>query len=219
MSEPSAVAARLVEVQRRIARACEAAKRDPSEVTLVAVSKRHSASMVRAAYEAGQRVFGENYVQELAQKADALRDLPGLHWRLIGPLQRNKARLAAQHAHAIDTVDRARLVNALASSERELLVQVNVSGETQKSGCRPDALEGLLAQMKDAGVAAAGLMTIAPFSDPAGARACFRGLRELADHHALPVRSMGMSGDLELAIEEGATMVRVGTAIFGARTT
>ncbi|HJK91767.1 MAG TPA: YggS family pyridoxal phosphate-dependent enzyme [Polyangiaceae bacterium LLY-WYZ-15_(1-7)] len=219
------VAANLAAVRARVDEACRRAGRDPAEVTLLAVSKVHGPEAIRAAYEAGQRVFGENYVQELVEKAEALADLPDLRFRFIGHLQRNKAkyltRLGARLA-AIDTVDSARLAKELAKRAAgeglvlPVLLQVNVGREAQKSGVLPEAVEELVEAVRaHESLALRGLMTVPPADeDP---RPHFRRLRELAEAHALPELSMGMSGDLEVAVEEGATMVRVGTAIFGPR--
>lgn len=212
----STIAARLAEVRARIARACAVAGRDPSAVALVAVSKTKSADDVRAAYAAGQRDFGENYVQELREKAEALRDLD-LRWRFIGHLQRNKAKDVVGVASCIETLDSTRLADAIAKrGAAEVMIQVNVAGEKQKGGCAPEDLEALVAHVRAlAALDLRGLMTIPPLGgDP---RPHFRALRALARDHGLRELSMGMSADLESAIEEGATSVRVGTAIFGGR--
>ncbi len=215
------VAANLRVVRDRIARAAERARRDPASVALVAVSKLHDAAAIRAAYEAGQRSFGENYVQELEGKASELASLEGLVWHFIGHLQRNKVK-AVLHAHPIvHTVDSPRLADELAQraapGERvRVLLQVNVAREAQKSGAAPEELDALVAHVRShASLELRGLMTIPPEAgDP---RPHFRALRELAERHALPELSMGMSADLDAAVEEGATLVRIGTAIFGAR--
>ena len=220
------IAGGLADVRARIARACLVAGRDPGEVELLAVSKRHDEAAIRAAYALGQRSFGENYVQELEQKARALRDLPELRWRFIGHLQRNKAKvlapLAAEVHLAVDGVDSLRTAEALdrRAGERsvEVLLQVNIAREAQKSGVDPDALPELISELRALPrLVLRGLMLIPPAGDPEEARPHFRALRKLADLHGLPVRSMGMSDDLEVAVQEGATMVRVGTAIFGQR--
>jgi pyridoxal phosphate enzyme (YggS family) len=223
------VEARLVAVRARIEAAAQAAGR--AAPRLVAVSKTKPASMIRAAYAAGQRDFGENYVQELAQKAEELRDLADLRWHFIGHLQRNKAKLAARLAHAVHTVDSARLAAALgkhaAEGPREgtlaVLVEVNVGGEGQKSGCALHELAAVLeAVEREPSLRAVGLMTVPPHTeDPAGARPYFDHLRALRDEHGgaarLPELSMGMTHDLEQAVLAGATLVRIGTAIFGER--
>lgn len=215
------VAANLAAVRARIVRACEEVHRDPGDVTLVAVSKLHDASAVRAAHAAGQRDFGENYVQELVAKADALRDLPDLRWHAIGHVQRNKAKDVARVAACVQTVDDARLAEALArrADDRvlDVLLQVNVAGEAQKSGCSEGQLDALVAAVRALAprLALRGLMTVPPLeADP---RPHFARLRALSRSLGLEVVSMGMSADLEVAIEEGATLVRVGTAIFGER--
>lgn len=212
-------------VRERIARACDRAGRDPNSVEVVAVSKTHPGESIRAAYDAGLRVFGENYAQELVDKAAALRDLPGLRWRFIGHLQRNKIKLVERARASVDTVDSIRLAEALSARARasehttEVLIQVNVGDEAQKSGCKPQELSPLVEGVRRLdGIALRGLMTVAPhFDDPEDARPCFSMLRRLAETHGLETLSMGMTHDLDQAIVEGATMVRVGTALFGPR--
>jgi pyridoxal phosphate enzyme (YggS family) len=196
------------------------------EVRLIAVSKTHPPEAVRAAYAAGQRDFGENYVQELVEKAELLSDLDDLRWHMIGHLQRNKVRQVVKHTSVLHTIDSMKLVEELGKrvdARLAVLVEVNVSGEKSKSGCRPDEIEVILeaieAQPK---LELRGLMTVPPHTeDPAGARPYFDRLVELRDANGgserLPELSMGMTRDLEHAIAAGATMVRVGTAIFGAR--
>jgi pyridoxal phosphate enzyme (YggS family) len=223
------IPARLEAVRRRIDAGVARAGRAAGSVKLVAVSKGKPAEAIRAAYAAGQRDFGENYVQELEEKAEALRDLEGIRWHAIGRLQRNKAKQVVRIARVIHAVDREELAAELgrraaaAAASVDALIEVNISGEESKGGCSPAALGGLLAAMRQtAGLRVVGLMTIPPASDdPAEARAVFAALRALRDEHggaaALPELSMGMTHDYEVAIEEGATLVRVGTAIFGAR--
>ncbi len=221
----SEVAERLAAVRDRIARACARARRDPRDVKLVAVSKTHGPSAIRAAYEAGQRAFGENYVQELVKKAEALGDLPDLELHFIGHLQRNKAKAVRHVTQVVETVDSARLADALdkAADGRALsvLLQVNVAGEAQKSGCAPESLPELVAHVRTLpSLRLLGLMTVPPASDdPETSRPWFAALAALAREHGLDALSMGMSADLEVAIEEGATIVRVGSAIFGPRPT
>jgi hypothetical protein len=222
------IAARLADVRERIEAAAARAGR-PGGVRLLAVSKTKPVEAIRAAYAAGQRAFGENYAQELAQKAEVLRDLPGLEWHFIGRLQRNKAKQVAQVAQAVHTVDRADLAvelgkrAAAAGVTLRVLVEVNVSGEASKGGCLPAELGAVLAAVRAApALTAVGLMTIPPdTADPNDARPFFAALRRLRDEHggaaALPELSMGMTHDFPVAIEEGSTLVRVGTAIFGAR--
>lgn len=220
----SRVAEGLREVRERIERACAKAGRSPSEVTLVAVSKVHPADAVREAYAAGQRVFGENYVQELADKSGALADLEDLRWHFIGHLQRNKVREVVRAGAWVETVDSERLAAELDKRAPDgkpvpILLQVNVAGEAQKSGCSPEELPRLIERARALPhLELRGLMTIPPLGEvPEASRPHFARLRELAAPHGLRELSMGMSADLEVAIEEGATIVRVGTAIFGAR--
>lgn len=216
---------RLQVVRERIAVACSRAGRDPESVTLVAVSKTHPPESVREAYAAGQRRFGENYVQGLVRQAEALRGLDDLTWHFIGHLQRNKAKSVVAVRAVMETLDSARLARALdgkaeaAGVRVRCLVQVNVGGEAQKSGVEPGQLGGLLDEVRPlASLDVVGLMTVPPRSDgPEDARPHFATLRGLAETHGLTELSMGMSGDLEVAVEEGATIVRVGTAIFGPR--
>ncbi|MBL8681031.1 MAG: YggS family pyridoxal phosphate-dependent enzyme [Myxococcales bacterium] len=227
---PSAIALSLARVRTSIAEACARARRDPSSVQLVAVSKLHPASSIRAAHEAGQRDFGENYVQELASKHAELASLDAIRWHVIGHLQRNKARDVVGRASLVHTVDSERLGVALDRACHEIdraqlpvLVQVNVGGEAQKSGCEPDALGALLEALSALPrIAVRGLMTVPPHTDdPAESRPFFEALARLRDAHggarSLPELSMGMTHDLPFAIEAGATIVRVGTAIFGDR--
>lgn len=212
-------------VRDRIRRACDRAGRDPRSVELIAVSKTHAVESIRLAYEAGLRVFGENYAQELADKADALRDLPDLRWRFIGHLQRNKLKLVERARATVDTVDSIRLAKALATRAvdaghtTEILLQVNVGDEAQKSGCSPHELPALIDGVRHLeGLSLRGLMTVAPhFDDPKDAAPSFAALRSLAESHDLTTLSMGMTHDLEQAIAEGATMLRLGQALFGPR--
>ncbi len=234
MSGHSAVSApleeRIIAVREQVANAAERANRDPSGITIVAVSKTFPRELVDAAYDLGFRHFGENRVQEVRKKFESpLPDDADVH--LIGPLQTNKVRQAIRVVDRIESVDRDRLVDTLAAElpkqEREMrvLLQVNVSGEEQKSGCAPDQAKSLLRMMADVPeLTCDGLMTMAPYvDDPETVRPVFTQLRELRDRLqqdsgiALPVLSMGMSGDFEVAIAEGATHVRIGRAIFGER--
>ena len=213
----------------RIARAAEAAGRDAAEVRLLAVSKTWPADSVREAVAAGQRAFGENYVQEGAEKVDALAGL-GLEWHFIGPLQSNKTRLVANRFAWVHSIDRLKIAERLSAQRDahlpplEVCIQVNVSGEASKSGVAPGELPELAhAVARLPRLRLRGLMAIPePTSDVALQRARFATLRDLrdqlnADGLALDTLSMGMSDDLEAAIAEGSTMVRVGTAIFGSR--
>jgi len=219
----------LERVRQRIAAAATASGREPGEVRLLAVSKTKPLAMIREAYDAGQRDFGENYLQELVKKAEELAELSDIRWHMIGHLQTNKAKLAARHASVVHTVDSQRLAEALSQRRAELarplpvLVEVNIAGEAQKAGCTSNEVGDLLAAVeRQPWLELRGLMTVPPFSDdPAIAQRCFEHLRALRDAHGgqqrLPELSMGMSDDLEQAIAAGATLVRVGTAIFGAR--
>jgi pyridoxal phosphate enzyme (YggS family) len=223
------IAEGLAAVRARIERAAAAAGRDPASVRLVAVSKRKPADAIREAYAAGQRDFGENYAQELAEKAAALADLPDLRWHFIGHVQSNKAKVIAKVAHLVHAVDSPSLARELAKrfaprSDRpklQVLVEVNVGGEAQKHGAEPADLGPLLDAIEaDEALALRGLMTMPPH-DLDAARRAFEGLVALRERHGgdarLPELSMGMSDDLEVAVASGATLVRVGTAIFGAR--
>lgn len=212
----------LADVRRRIESACSVAGRDPATVTLVAVTKGHGPDEVRRALlDHGHRELGENRVQEWQGKAEALG--PDVAWHLVGHLQTNKVRFCTPFA-LIHSVDSERLAEALeAEGARRghvfpILLQVNVAGETQKYGVPPTDVAELARHVASlAHVRLEGLMTIAPYADdPERARPVFRTLRDLADRHASGRTSMGMSGDLEVAIEEGATWVRVGRAAFEA---
>ena len=225
----SGISARLQDIAERIARAAIVSGRDPSDVRLLAVSKTWPAESVREAAAAGQRAFGESYVQEAIDKLDALADL-GLEWHFIGPLQSNKTRPVANGFAWVHSVDRLRIAQRL-SEQRDVhlpplqvCIQVNVSGEASKSGVAPDALPELARAVAALPrLQLRGLMTIPEAtSDVALQRARFASLRQLKDGlvaSGLPLDtlSMGMSDDLEAAVAEGATIVRVGTAIFGAR--
>ena len=231
MVQPSPLASdvtlRLEAVRARITQACAAAGRAAESVRLLAVSKGQPASAVREAYAAGQRDFGENYVQELVAKARELSDLPGLRWHMIGNLQRNKAKEVVPLVEAVHTVDRAELAQELAKRAAErseplpVFVEVNVGGEEQKGGCAPAELGALLGVLRELPqLRVVGLMTVPPDVDEAEqARPYFGSLRGLRDAHLGPQAelSMGMSHDLDAAVAEGATWVRVGTAIFGPR--
>ncbi|MBA3939710.1 MAG: YggS family pyridoxal phosphate-dependent enzyme [Sphingopyxis sp.] len=218
----SDAAGRLAEVKANIADAAKRAKRNAADIRLIAVSKTHDADAIRPLIAAGQRDFGENRVQEAAAKWPELRAAtPGIALHLIGQLQSNKAEEAVALFDAIHSVDRPSLVQALAKAcakagkQPQLFVQVNVGDEEQKGGCAVAELPALLAEAKAAGLAIDGLMAIPPADiEPAP---YFALLDELAERHGLPMRSMGMSGDYETAVMLGATHVRVGTALFGAR--
>lgn len=213
---------RLAEIEAAIATAAARARRKADDIRLIAVSKTHDASAIRPLIAAGQRHFGENRVQEAAAKWPQLRaETPDIVLHLIGQLQSNKAEEAVLLFDAIHSLDRPSLVTALARAcgkagrQPLLFVQVNVGDEAQKGGCAVADLPALLAQAKEAGLTVAGLMAIPPAAtEPAP---YFALLDELARRHGLPLRSMGMSGDFETAVMLGATHVRVGTALFGAR--
>ncbi|HLV60740.1 MAG TPA: YggS family pyridoxal phosphate-dependent enzyme [Fredinandcohnia sp.] len=226
----SEVAAAIEKVRRRIDDACRAAGRDPGEVRLLLASKTQPPERILQALEAGVTLFGENRVQELVEKARALEGRP-IEWHFIGHLQRNKIRRVLDFARVVQSVDRPALVDDLVrelekrDARLRVFLQVNTSGEASKFGVRPEEAEALARHIASSGrLELEGLMTIALHAeDPEGARPCFRLLRAIRDDLRArgfgPLRelSMGMSGDLEVAIEEGATIVRVGTAAFGAR--
>src|SRR5437763_7780929 len=230
-----AVSENIRRVRERMENAARRAGRNPEEITLMAVSKTFSPEKIREAHAAGLRTFGENRVQEFAGKFEAVRNLIGAEWHLIGHLQSNKANKAAELFSAIDSVDSVKLADKLNSAAEVLgkrlniLMEVNVGGEEAKSGVDPQSreLETLLnAAPSLSFLSFRGLMTIPPYTeDPEGARPYFRQLRELRDRisaRQLPAitvdtLSMGMSHDFEVAIEEGSTCVRVGTGIFGER--
>jgi hypothetical protein len=211
-------------VRERIRRAAQAAGRDPASVTLLAVSKTQPAALVEQAIAAGQRAFGENYVQEAIEKMDAL---PVAEWHLIGPLQSNKTRLVAarfQWVHSVDSEKIARRLSGQRSGNLpplNVLIQVNVSGEGTKSGVAPAEVEALAAAISRLPrLTLRGLMAI---PEPGAGVDRYRELKSLyermKDRYRLDTLSVGMSDDLELAIAEGATLVRIGTAIFGSRQT
>ena len=212
---------RLSTVRQRILRAAERARRDPGQILLLAVTKVFPASAVREAYALGLREFGENYVQEFERKAPEVRDLAGARFHLIGHLQSNKSGKAAELFAVIQTVDTARLARRLHDTGRslEVMLEVKLSSEAAKTGAAPEELPELMAAVRECpNLRLLGLMTMPPWSaDPEVSRPYFRRLRSLAEQYGLSQLSMGMSGDLEAAIEEGSTCVRVGTALFGKR--
>lgn len=229
------IASNLSAIHQRIARAAQRAGRNASDVALMAVSKTQPASKIIDANEAGQRLFGENRVQEFSEKTGALASLRDAEFHMIGHLQSNKAPKAAELFHAIDSLDSTKLAERLnAAAEKlgktlQVLIEINVGGEEAKSGIAPHSpeLELVLAGAPTwTHLRIRGLMTVPPFTeDPEGAHSYFRQLRELRDRLAarnllgltLDVLSMGMSHDFEVAIEEGSTCVRIGTAVFGDR--
>lgn len=212
----------LVEIRRRVAAAATAAGRDPAGVTLIAVSKLQPDERVQEALEAGQRIFGENYVQEAQRKWPALREgRPGIELHLIGPLQSNKARAAVETFDAIHSLDRLSLAERLARIVQDLgrapklFVQVNTGEEPQKAGIPPAEVDGFIATCRSLDLPLVGCMCIPPDGEEPVPH--FRLLGDIARRNGLTGLSMGMSGDFEAAIAEGATHVRVGSAIFGAR--
>ena len=231
------IADNLARVRQRIADAARRADRRPEEIALMAVTKTFPPEIIREAYAAGQRLFGENRVQEFAEKVPSLANLPGIEFHLIGHLQSNKAAKATQIFAAIDSVDSLHLaekLNAAAKNKADrlpVLIEINLGGEAAKSGVAPGSLELealLAAAPRLEHLEFRGLMSIPPFTEnPESGRPYFRSLRQLRDQIAarklpavgMDVLSMGMSHDFEIAIEEGSTCVRVGTAIFGSRTT
>lgn len=245
MIDPPSIRDRLEQQKARIRRAATAAGRDPDTVRLLAVSKTHPVEAIVAAYDAGQRDFGENYVQELTAKAERLSHLEDLRFHLIGHLQSNKAKHVAALVHgpaendaregkrgarvaSVQTVSTTKLARELAKrvGQRgavDVLVEVNVAGEASKSGCSPEDLSEVLDAVEaERSLRLCGLMTVPPFDDdPERTRPHFEALFELATRHGgrqrLPELSMGMSHDAEVAVSCGATWVRIGTAIFGPR--
>jgi PLP dependent protein len=212
---------RLDAVRARMARAAERSRRDPASILLLAVTKIFPASVIVEAYNLGLRNFGENYVQEFEDKAPAVRGLAGARFHLIGHLQSNKSKKAAELFDAIQTVDAPKLARRLNEQGRALdvMLEVKLSSEDAKSGAAPEELPDLIAAVRAcSNLHLLGLMTMPPWSDdPEAARPYFRRLRELGERHGLSELSMGMSHDIEAAIEEGSTCVRVGTALFGKR--
>jgi len=212
---------RLSEVRKRIERAAERMRRDPAGITLLAVTKVFAAEVIQAAYDLGLREFGENYVQEFEGKAPVVGGLSGARFHLIGHLQSNKSNRAAELFQVIQTVDSPKLARRLDAAGRPLdvMIEVKLSDEDAKSGAGPADLPNLISEIRGCpNLRLLGFMTMPPWSDdPEAARPYFRRLHELSEEHCLPQLSMGMSHDLETAIEEGSTCVRVGTALFGQR--
>jgi len=219
----SDVAARWAAVQADVAEACRRAGRPVSSVQVLAVSKLQPVEALRTAYAAGVRAFGENYAQELRDKVAALADCPGIRWHAIGALQTNKAKYVAKVAHAFHALDRVALAEELArrrtGTPLEVYLEVNLTGEATKGGIPPESIGPLLAAVRALPqLRAVGLMCMPPFSaDPEASRPCFRQLKALADAHGLVGLSMGTTQDYAVAVQEGATLVRVGTALFGPR--
>ncbi len=225
------IAEALFEVHERIARAARACGRDPADVHLVAVSKTRAPAAISQAYAAGQRVFGENYAQELAAKADALTHLRDIEWHFVGHLQTNKAKLIAKYAHVVHTVDSAVLARELGkrASKRDpltlplpVLIEVSVGGEPQKAGATPGEIAEVIAAVQaESALVLRGLMTVPPAGDLNATRRVFETVATLRNLHGgpavLPELSFGMTADLEVALACGATIVRVGAGIFGPR--
>ena len=224
------LAANLAHIRQQIAAACRRANRPEAEVALMAVTKTHSAEVVLEAYAAGVRLFGENRVQEWQAKSPALIHLAGAEFHLIGPLQSNKTTRAAELFDAIDAVDSLKIATRLDAAARALgkrlpiLIEVKLSHEESKHGVAPAGLPALLAALAPLeSLIPSGLMTVPPWADgPEHARPCFRELRRLRDRSlaacpTLTQLSMGMSNDFGVAIEEGSTCIRIGTALFGTR--
>lgn len=216
------VAANWRAVQERVRAAAARAGRPEQSVEVVAVSKLQPPEAIRAAHAAGARAFGENYAQELRDKATALSDLPGLRWHAIGPLQTNKARYVARSAHVFHALDRVEVAQELSRRRTgpplAVYLEVNVAGEASKSGIAPGALGVLLDGVRPLpGLEVVGVMTMPPLAPPEEVRRLFAALAALAREHGLAGLSMGSTHDFEVAIEQGATVVRVGTAIFGER--
>jgi PLP dependent protein len=215
------VAERRARILERMAKAAQRAGRGPDSVHLLAVSKLQPAEKIRAAYAAGQRDFGENYAQELRDKAAELK-LPELRWHAIGRLQTNKVKYVASNAwafHAVDRLEVSRELDRRAKERIRCFIEVDVAGEATKAGVARDELPALVDEVKKLErVELVGLMCLPPFAtDPQASRPHFKLLRELAQAHGLTELSMGTTQDFEVAIEEGATWVRIGTELFGER--
>jgi PLP dependent protein len=218
---PDSLAARLASVRERIANACARAGRDPGSVKLLAVTKVFGPEAIEEAWALGLRDFGENYVQEMERKAPAIAALSGTRFHLIGHLQSNKTKKAALLFSSIDSIDSAKLAARLDGEGKalEAMIEVKLSAEESKSGADPAELPAIIETLRACrNLNLTGLMTVPPWSEDAElSRPFFAKLRELAAQYSLPELSMGMSNDMEVAIEEGATWVRVGTALFGRR--
>jgi pyridoxal phosphate enzyme (YggS family) len=217
----SALKDNLDAVEERIERVVSRCGRKLDEITLLAVTKVFPASVIRDAYELGVRDFGENYVQEFQMKYPEVADLSEARFHFIGHLQSNKAKVAGQIFHVIETVDTPKVADRLNATAKplEVMLEVKLSEEESKSGVSPEDLPALIDSVRGCrNLRLTGLMTMPPWSDdPEPSRPYFRQLKALADRHSLPAISMGMSHDFEVAIEEGATIIRVGTALFGKR--
>jgi hypothetical protein len=220
-SAPDSLADRLAQVYERIHNACARAHRDPASVKLLAVTKVFGAEVILDAYAHGLREFGENYVQEMERKAPAIAHLTDARFHLIGHLQSNKTKKAVQLFSSIDSIDSAKLVNRLDAEGTALdaMIEVKLSPEESKSGAAVEDVSAIAEAIRSSQrLKLTGLMTVPPWSEDAElSRPYFARLRELAGDYGIPELSMGMSNDMEVAIEEGATWVRVGTALFGRR--
>lgn len=205
--------ARLADIRARI----RAVGGDADAIRIVAVTKGFGAEEVGSAHAAGLADLGENYAQELVAKAAAAP--PGVEWHFLGPIQRNKLARLAPLVSCWHGVDREAAIDALASRRAgaTVLLQINATGDPGKHGCEPDALPALAERCQERGLDLRGVMVVGPQGDPAGARAAFQSAARWADRLGLPERSMGMSDDFEIAVEEGATMLRLGRALFGPR--
>lgn len=223
MISAEVLAANLRDVEQRVAAACVRAGRNRGDVQLIAVTKRHPPELVRMAWDAGLRHFGENYAQELRDKHEALSSCAGLRWHAIGPLQPKNAKYVAKAAHVFHALERLEVAQELSrrrtGAPLTCFVEVNVAGEASKAGIAPGEVASFLEQIKGLpNLELTGLMCMPPLADePEASRPAFKALAQLAKELALPCLSMGTTGDFEIAIEEGATHVRVGTALFGER--
>ena len=218
---PASLSDRLALVNERIERACAKAGRNPASVRLLSVTKIFGPEVILEAYAAGLRDFGENYVQEMERKAPAVANLEAARFHLIGHLQSNKTKKAAQLFSSVDSVDSVKLVTRLDAEAvpLEVMIEVKMSAEDAKTGADPADLPAIVAAVRASRhLSLRGFMTVPPWSEDAElSRPYFAKLRQLAELHQVPELSMGMSNDMEVAIEEGATWVRVGTALFGSR--
>jgi PLP dependent protein len=220
---PQELRANLSDVEQRVVAACARAGRQRDEVQLVAVTKRHPPALVRLAFDAGLRHFGENYAQELRDKHESLSACVGLRWHAIGPLQPKNAKYIAKAAHVFHALEKLEVAHELSrrrtGAPLSCFVEVNVTGEASKAGLPPDAVAAFLEQVKRLpNLELTGLMCMPALAEtPEASRPAFGALARLAKDLKLPSLSMGTTGDFEIAIEEGATHVRVGTALFGER--
>lgn len=225
MIELESLKANFAAVEARIADACAKVHRNRESVQLVAVSKLHPPELIRLAFQLGHRDFGENYAQELRDKHAGLTDCAGLRWHAIGPVQPKNAKYVAKAATIFHALERLEVAQELSKRRTgtplQCLVEVNVAGEDSKAGVNPSELPAFLSSVRALpNLELVGLTTMPPLSeDPEASRPHFKSLRELAAAHGLAQLSMGTTGDFEVAIEEGATLVRVGTALFGHRPT